>query len=142
MNKRTIAKFWRSYKDKGIKSIVLALLLWIASSVGIFFILRSYVPSDFEVYFDDNVLAVTLILSGVTLVLTIVPMIEYLFIFHRRAGMHDPYRWFIFPIVFGIIALITICVLNNILIYLGWIAVIQIADIALVVLLPRLLWAP
>lgn len=136
--KKTIARFWNIYKDRGIKSIVIALVTWFLAGVITYFTIQDLLPlrgifSSWDAVLDGVKLVQTLLLEGVMLLLMIYPMCEYLFSFHIVADINDRYKWYIPVIVMGCITVFFFMA--------GCINIIQLIGMAVIILVPRLVYS-
>ena len=139
--------------DLAVKSLILALVIWVAVCVAVWFIgrhnlevntarllgvsLRFDVTGAGEEILTRLTLYTTLVLGILQLLLMIWPMLEYLFKFHKAVGMKASYKWYICPVAASIIGLLVIVIADAVVFQLGWITLIQLAGLLAVIFIPR-----
>ncbi|MCR4646166.1 MAG: hypothetical protein K5695_12295 [Oscillospiraceae bacterium] len=121
------------HHEKAVPSIVITLILWILSGVGVFLL-------SFFSYFGvvQAALIATLIMSAIALVLMIWPMCEYLFIFHNPIGLQDHYKWWLCPLIACLIDLPVIAIASAALLQFGWATLIVLVALFASAWIPRL----
>lgn len=137
---------WNNYRPNGIKSIVIALLIWVAVGVGIWFLIPklswfSLVAGGEDIELRIRVIRL-IILEVTQLILMIWPMIEYLFAFHRVTTIRDKYKWYLPFAIMICVSFVAILIVNAATLTTGWITLIQMVGILAVICIPRFLFPP